>query len=194
MYTQVGVLMIFLYFIADFFPKRTNLFYKKTIIFLLMFLFWWVAGLSYKTGVDNYNYELVYYTGDMKFEYFELGYKLVNKIFNNYLNFDFYIFKGIVYIVTIFLFYKGLKFFLPNNKIGLFFILLYSYGVFYFFYIGFIRQTISISIFTFSLQYIYQKKKVKYIILVIISCMFHISSIFLYLIYFLYNNKRITKK
>ena len=84
MYTQIGILMIILYFITDFFPKNTNIYYKKFLLFLLIFLFWWVGGLAYKLGVDNYHYESFYYLQENKtYEYFELGYKALSKIFYN---------------------------------------------------------------------------------------------------------------
>ena len=192
MYTQIGILMIILYFITDFFPKNTNIYYKKFLLFLLIFLFWWVGGLAYKLGVDNYHYESFYYLQENKtYEYFELGYKALSKIFYN-LNLNFYIFKGILYFLLIVLVYKGIaKFFQNKRDIMLVFLLLFSYGLFYFFYISFIRQAIVISIFIYSLQYIMYKKKIKFFILITISYLFHKTAIILYLLYYLFNNKKI---
>lgn len=194
MYTQIGILMLILYFIADSFPKNINIYYKKLLLFSLIFLFWWVGGLAYKLGIDNYHYELFYYlqkNGD--YEYFEIGYKFINKLFYK-LNLNFYVFKGSLYFLLVILIYKGIKEFFPNKEdLMLSFIFIFLYGSFYYLYISFIRQAIALSIFIFSLQYIYKKKKIKYLVLIIIACFFHKTSIILYPLYYLFNNLAVKK-
>ena len=194
MYTQIGILMMILYFIADFLPKNTNIFYRKILLFLLIFLFWWVGGLAYKLGLDNYHYEFFYYIQNSdNYRYFELGYKLINRIFFK-LGLDFYIFKGILYFLLVILTYKGIKKFFQRKKdIMLVFLLLFSYGLFYYDYISFIRQAIAISIFIYSLQFIYAKKKTIFFMLIGVACLFHRTAIVLYFLYFMFNNKNIAK-
>lgn len=187
MYNYIFIMMFF-GFIVIFFIKNNNI--KKIFCYMIILLFWWVGGLAYKVGLDNYWYEH-YYLRDLRFlklskETFEIGYVLINQFFNN-LNLNYYTFRGIIFFIEVILIYKGIKsFFKKKDEISWIFILLYSYGIFYFYYFSFIRQSIAISIIIYSLQYIYMKKKWKYLFWIIIASLFHKSSIIFIGIYFLF--------
>lgn len=186
MYNYIFIIMFFC-FTMILFTKNNSM--KKILCFIIIVLFWWIGGLAYKVGLDNYWYEH-YYLRDLRFlrlskETFEIGYVIINQFFNN-LNLNYYIFRGIIFFIEAILIYKGIKsFFKKKEEISWIFILLYSYGIFYFYYFSFIRQSIAISIIIYSLQYIYVRRIWKYLFLIIIASFFHKSSIIFIGIYFL---------
>lgn len=168
--------------------------------YLILFLFFFVAGLSYKIHNDFQIYEMLYKYININniqkiiFNYNikEFGFLYLNILFNNILSFE--CFKAFVYLINTFLIYKGIRYFF-NEKDSLFILaLLYLYGVFYFFYLPSFRQSISISIFIYSLQYLEKKDAFRYFLLSFIACLFHKSGVILFCLYFIFKYLKTSKK
>lgn len=116
----------------------------------------------------NYNY--------LWLKNWEWGYKITNIIFNKYL--DFYEYKLGYYIIATFLIYQGIKKIKLKNEllvVTLLFLNIQFMGT----YINAVRQVMSISIFIYSIHYVYQKKNINYIVCILIASLFHFSSIIL---------------
>lgn len=157
----------------------------------IIIIFYLIAGMSYKVHNDYFIYENIYEKiefSNLKYINLEKGYVFLNAIFNKYL--EFYNFKSLIYLINTFLMYRGLKKILSYQKIYIVFGLMYLlFNQFYYFYLSAFRQSISISIFIYSLSYIKNKKLLKYTISVFIAFLFHKSAILLYLIYFIFNSR-----
>lgn len=164
---------------------------KKISQLSIIIIFYLVAGMSYKIHNDYFVYETIYEKinfSNLKYINFEKGYVFLNAIFNKYL--EFYNFKSLIYIINIFLIYKGLRKILIRQQVYMVLGLMYLlFSQFYYFYLSAFRQSISISIFIYSLSYIKNKKILKYTVNIFIAFLFHKSAIILYLIYFIFNSK-----
>lgn len=79
-----------------------------------------------------------------------------------------------------------------NEKISLS-IFMYFFGTLYFFSMTAIRQSISIGLFFISLKYIEEKNPKKYMLINLIGCLFHTTSIIFIPLYFLFNIKLTNK-
>lgn len=161
--------------------------------YIILFLFFFVAGLSYKIHNDYEIYEKAYKNINLIKNYsFEIGFIQICKIFQKFL--AFYQFKAVVYFINTILIYKGIRYFFSKKDTLNIIALLYLYGTFYFLYLPSFRQSISISIFIFSLKYIFQKKFLKYALCIVLATLFHRSAAILFLVYFFINWLKVNKK
>lgn len=143
---------------------------KKIYYFLTFPIFIIIFGLRYQVGADWYAYERAFY--DIGNDKFDIGYRLLSKliyfIFHNYSFLILFIFIFYAYS-----YFKNIEYFTPNYNLGIIAWMGISFLSF-----GVLRQSISIAIFFFSLRYINDHKG-KYILLICIASLFHISAIFL---------------
>lgn len=134
---------------------------------------------------DELIYEITYKGLNLKNLFindsFEIGYKISNLLFNKYLVYN--QFKIIYFGICTLLIYRGLSFFYKKKKICYIFLLLMLDTDFYIHYFIVIRQAMAISIFIFSLKYLYKKEFWKYSALIFIACLFHKSAIILIALY-----------
>ena len=196
-YISIGILFL----LGEIFLELKNKYSNKIGKYLILFLFFFVTGLSYKIHNDYEVYEFIYNIINIEnissMEKLiglniESGFLHLNLLFKNTLNFD--CFKALVYLFNTFLIYKGIRSFFDEKKSLFIVTLLYFYGVFYFFYLPSFRQSIGISIFIYSLQYIKNKNFIKYVGLISIACLFHKSCVVLFLVYFFINFFNFNKK
>lgn len=164
---------------------------KKISQISILVIFYLIAGMSYKIHNDYFIYEDIYRKinfSNLKYINWEKGYVILNAIFNNFL--EFYNFKSLIYLVNIFLIYKGLKKILIQEKVYLILGLMYLlFGQFYSMYLSAFRQSIAIAIFIYSLSYIINRKLISYTLSIILAFFFHKSAIILYPVYFIFSNK-----
>lgn len=169
--------------VLDFFKIRINI--KKKIALLLLLLLSIVDGIRNETGPDWFNY-LKHYKRELE-SIFEIGYTLVENIFIQ-LKLDYNLF---LFFISLFL-YLGLFFNifkLSRYKILGLFILYYLFVP----YIGINRQMISLTILSFSVKYYFENKNKKFIIIILLSSLFHISSLLFAVLYFFKKIKLIKK-
>lgn len=116
-------------------------------------------------------------------------YKQLNLIFPN-----FYVLIAVLslfYLITI---YKLIK---SNLKVEMYWfatMILLINPYLFLTHLSSIRQTIAICIFILSIKYIIDRKALKYFITIIIAANFHFSAIILLPLYFIINQKQISKK
>ena len=188
----IDVIIILCWLLRELKTKNIN----KILNIVMLVIFFSMSGLAYKIHNDYFIYELLYPSINFKnynlIYQFEVGYKLLNAVFNRILSF--YQFKALVYFVNIILIYKGLK--KLTSKSEVFYLLAFLYLDIHFFliYLSAFRQSISISIFIYSLQFIKKRKFLKYIFIISIACMFHKSAIVLFLVYPVIRIIKINKK
>lgn len=175
-YQAIDFLIIYFLLLGD----LKNPILTKISNFFLIFIFFSVTGLSYKIHNDMYVYQFLYehmnlsWIGKINLE---PGYILTSVFFSNFLSFP--LFKMLVYAVCTILIYKGLIAFVSRKDAAFIMALLYIIAPFYLIYESAFRQAITISIFIFSLQYLKEKKYIKYIVIILLAATFHISALLL---------------
>lgn len=161
--------------------------------FIILFIFFFVAGLGYQLHHDYVIYERIYDNQALFTDTgFEIGYQIINFTFSKIMSF--YQFKAVVYLINTVLIYKGIRYFYSEKKTLLIMVILYLYGHFYWLYLPFIRQSIAMSISIFSLRYIWKKELIKYLICIFIAILFHKSSILLLPSYYLLNYMKLSRE
>ena len=151
------------------------------------------AGLRYETGVDWYAYSNLFddtpsinQIGNPDgrsaiFSTIDYGYALFNSI-TKYLGGSIQTVFFIMSFFTSLLLYKGLKTYMKFDTISL---LVYFSLLFFILDMSGIRQGLALSIFFYSIRYIYERKFVKYLLLILFAASFHWSAYFLIPIYFI---------
>jgi len=170
---------------------------KDRVYFFLFLLFWLTAGLRFETGVDWPGYT-TFYTDieginnfDFQFSYlfkyseFEFGYAVLNSIFRTITSNIQLLFLFIAFITNLMLF-KSIKKYSDHIIVSL---LIYYSTIYFVLDLSGIRQCIALNIFLISLDSIYKKEFLKYILLIILATLFHTTALFLIPMYFLLNRK-----
>lgn len=141
-----------------------------------------IAGLREDIGYDFNAYKTLYnYIRNVPFlqiENIEMGYIFLNKFSCS--------FEVLILIMAIL--GVGIKIFYINkySKNKLISMLIYFSGIYIMFDMGVIRQGVSISIALISIEYIYNRKFLKFILTILCGSLFH-SSIWIFMpVYFLY--------
>ncbi len=186
------IFSIILFFAAHDYDRQMNKYTSDIIYFWLFLIFWLVAGLKYETGVDWPGYTEFFNNSESikevinKASYsffkteFEFGYVLLNSIVKTFTDNAQWLFLLIAFITNLMLFSS-----LKKYSKHIFVSLLIYYGTTYFILdMSGIRQCISLNLFLISLQYILERHFLKYLLVIIIASLFHISSLFLIPMYF----------
>ncbi|WP_423826660.1 EpsG family protein [Seleniivibrio woodruffii] len=88
-------------------------------------------------------------------------------------------------LLTVFFTFEFIKYFSVNYFYS---VLIYlSFGMYYFASMNQIRQYLAVSIFLYSLKYIYERSLLKYSLFICLAAIFHKSSIILWFLYFFLN-------
>lgn len=124
-------------------------------------------------GDHNYSSLLILVNGD------EYGY-FIFQILISYITANRYIFIFICSILMYVLYYRAFRLYINNYPIACFLFL----GLFYYFTITYIRQTIAVGIIWQSVRYIWLRKPIPFFSLVIIAYSFHNSALIFLPMYF----------
>jgi hypothetical protein len=161
------------------------------IVILILFLF--IAGLRYETGVDWRVYTSMFESTvsiheintslgrDLIFSSPDYGYCLlisIIKYFGGSIQTVFFIVSLITYLFL----YKAIVFFSDGKSISL---LVYFSLLFFVLDMSGLRQSLALSIFFYSIKYIYNKNLFKFTILILFAASFHWSAYLLIFIYFI---------
>lgn len=147
--------------------------YTKVTLFISFFLLLIVAGFRNMGGSDY----IVYRDHFNGFEgsRWEIGYELVVSFFR-FIGFNYFFFVFFVSLFTLIaLFYCIRKY----SQYPQFSLMLYFGGYFVYYNLIATRQLIALMIFLFSLQYLIDKKDVKFLLLILFGSLFHSSSLIL---------------
>ncbi|WDF59113.1 EpsG family protein [Flavobacterium sp. KACC 22758] len=171
------------------FDKQISRSFSIIIILILLF----IAGLRYETGVDWRVYESMFETTvpineitnslgrELIFSSPDYGYCLLIsliKYFGGSIQTVFFI----VSLLTYFFLYKAIVFFSNGKAISL---LVYFAVLFFVLDMSGMRQSLALSIFFYSIKYVYSKNRFKFVFLVLFAGSFHWSAYLLLFMYFI---------
>lgn len=174
---------------------KSNFNSKKGILLGISFLIIViVAGVRYKVGIDFNNYvklyEAVSWKGDIvsTFNYLlsldEPGYMLMNYVIKEIFNNSQVVFFVSSCITTFFIFKSILK---EKDNINVGLALFIFMMMFYIQSFTLVRQLIAASIVLFSLNFIYERNFIKFILYVLLATSFHYSALAIIPFYFFYS-------
>ena len=151
-----------------------------------------ISAVRYNVGTDYFD---TYYTGfyrilnESKFDNFEIGYLLLNKIIQLFTDnvFVLFIITSILFVSFTYASIYELSYCIPIS------ILMFFFTRYYFIGMNGVRQFIAISIATYSLKYVLKKDLKRFLLYIILACSFHYSTILFAPVWFL-NNLKINKK
>ena len=162
--------------------KRTSA--KRSVKIIILFIFatamCLVCSLRYEVGRDWENYisyfnNCITYEGD-----FELGYRLLNKLFY-YVAGDFYIMQFIVCGFCCVLTYRYI---IKQSEYPLFSLFLYYTAFFLSLEMAQVRQFIALSIIICGMPYVKKKKIIQWTLIIILAMQFHITALIAFPLYF----------
>lgn len=165
---------IFIYY----FEKKI---YKRYMIISFLIALFPIA-FRYGIGTDYFYTYYPYFNliGEGKRYFDEIGFNLLNKFI--------YIltkkFEVLIFITAFWFLYNMYKGILENSKNMVFSIILLFIGQAYFYSMNMIRQSIAISIIFYSIKYLKENKKNKYILMCLIASTIHISAILMVILVF----------
>jgi len=191
-YISIFLLIVFLLFIEEQIPERKRIYCDCLMLFVLGSL----TGFRAMGGTDFYVYLAVYnntpYLGEYLINYSQLHeiYPLFNmekgyigyiSFIKTFLGLSFYGYLVLQSIIIYTCMYIGLKKFIVHWGI---FILLFLYKMFFYETFISMRQPITIVLFYLMMPLIYERKALKYyLLLTFLVLPFHNGVIFLYLVY-----------
>ena len=163
--------------------------------FFLFLIFWLVAGLRYETGVDWPGYTSYFIRSENVREIlsnvsnsflnseFEFGYRLLNAAIKTFTDNVQWLFLFISFFTNLMLFSSIKKY-----SSHVFISLLIYFGTIYFVLdMSGIRQCIALNLFFISLDFIIKRDIFKYIAIILVASLFHITSLVLIPLYFILN-------
>lgn len=176
--------MVYIYFFIAFLPLAfTSLFIKRKqdrLLAKIMLVFYvLIYGLNYRSGVDWYAYEPIYYGKNLL--PFEYGYDSLQKTFSS-LNIDFWFFSFFIKSFFWIACYKVTKKYSQYICAPLFFLMMLSP----IFLTDVLRQMISASIFFIALINIDKRNAFSFSLIIAFSALFHISALLVLPFYFVY--------
>lgn len=188
------ILLVVFFSVFDF--SNLNVFKKKILLFFLSFILILFVGTRLETGDDWGEYTKVFdkiplvsdlWNDNGMFLLFRMepGYILFNSVIKSFggsIN-EVFLLSSIVVISLFFVFQKRYTL-LPFLAV-----LLYMRYGYMQFNMMFVRQGIAISIFFYSLKYIEDKKIIKYLLINILSSLFHSSLLIVLPLYFVINRR-----
>lgn len=155
---------------------------KNWFLFVTILICSLVLGFRYDVGVDFLNYEYIY-----NYQYFdevEDGYALINKILFS-LGFSSSSIFILVAFLQLFFFTKGVE--NINSRYLPFAIFFYFSTLYIFLSLNVLRQTLTFSIFLFSLKYVVNRQFIKYAVTILLASSIHRSALTLLPLYFFIN-------
>lgn len=162
---------------------------KKNTIFLLFSILFIFSAFRFNVGVDYPNYKELYETkGDIQAlirvgsRINEIGFIYIIKILN-ILGAGFQVLLMLYAFITIYFILKFIDIFSINYKLTL---IAYAFTpIFYLTSFNAVRQSAAISLFAFSIVYIYERKFWRYSLIILVGTIFcHLSMVLMLPIYF----------
>ena len=163
---------------------------NKLFWILSMFVFVIFYGLREAgVGVDDLTYKIIFenvsangFISEFLNTTMEPGYLLFNQLVSIFTN-NFQVLLFITTLIPIFLYYKAIEY--EADKISMFWAVFLLGTILFMYFCGITRLFIASSIIAYSLRFVFEKKPIKYLIMVLIATSIHYSAIFMiFLIYF----------
>lgn len=174
-YILLGIVIIFLTYIEILAKPK---FSSKTVLGVLSVILILFAGLRDKVGADWEAYYDFYQFGT---DSVEIGYATLNNFFSKSgVNYNLFLI-----LLNSFSLYLMFHFFDKNCDYKIIALLIFFSDLFLYFNLSGIRQAIATSITCFSFLYAYNRKQYKFLSLIIVASLFHLSAIIFALAYFI---------
>lgn len=161
-------------------------FTKKTIIFIFCLIFWWfLESFRWESGTDFWNYINNFQRMKLKFlwvDRYEMGYNLMLLFFRDYLKTTFIVFTATYYVIIFLLYFFSIRKATQNPILFLFIFFCFIVGL-----MGSTRQLMAVSIMFFASIYFLEKKKLWFIIFILLASLFH-RTIIVCLLFVLFTN------
>jgi hypothetical protein len=156
---------------------------KNAVRIIVMTILTLFIGLRFHTGADwglyiNYFYKFAEIGNKTSWE---IGYCILSKIIY-YLFGNYYILQ---FLATFLFIYSLNKFYSQNTEYPILAFTIFVFIYFISLFMAQVRQSIALSIVLLSTNYIFKKDFIKFSIMIVLACMFHISAIVAISLYFL---------
>ena len=168
--------------------NKTDARSRKIILGFAVAIYSIVLGLRYNVGTDYMAYMDIY--NMLYFDDVEWGYALINKILYN-AGLPFPAIFILVAFFQILLFLKGVE--KIDAKYLPYTVFFYFTTLYIFLSLNGLRQCLAFSIFVYSINYIADKKLVKYALTILLASTIHKSALILFALYFIINNDWLLK-
>ncbi|MFJ1262522.1 EpsG family protein [Capnocytophaga canis] len=165
----------------------SKIYRSRVVLYIFVMLLICFSGFRYNAGIDYFEYERLVYSDDLllRIEPFSSYFLLLSRKYNA--AWIFFFFTSLIYVLSIFL---GLIRFKVFGAISTF--LFTTFTISFLTSFGFVRQFVASGLVFLALSFLYYRKSIHYIILVIIASLFHVSAIVYLPIVFI--NKFVRKK
>ncbi|NNH34595.1 EpsG family protein [Acinetobacter sp. NIPH 2377] len=163
---------------------------RKSYFFLLITLCTFASIRNYSVGTDTSNYVSFFISGiDYKYYIYdpnvELGYQfLVYNILKFTHNYALYLLTVSIIVVSLMLY--SIRKYSKNYILSIYIYITFG---FYTFLFNTLRQAIALAILFYGVKYFLEKKLIKYLIIVFIASLFHVSAWIMIPFYFLVHSK-----
>ncbi|WP_425550350.1 EpsG family protein [Chryseobacterium ginsengisoli] len=181
------MILLFVFLLLNLaFVSNKLLFTNRTIIFIIGLVCWWfLESFRWESGTDFYNYYNNFnglQIDHIRTDRFELGYNLLVLFCRDYLHFTFYIFNSVYYGIIFLLYFFSVKKVIQEPILFLFIFFCFIVGL-----MGSTRQLMAISIMFFATIYFLEKKKLWFIVCIVLAAFFH-RTIIVCLIFILFTH------
>ncbi|GHT95461.1 hypothetical protein FACS1894141_4100 [Spirochaetia bacterium] len=157
---------------------------RKAILIGLTTILILFVGLRYHTGADWHGYINMFNNYHQEGMNREIGYMFLNRVFKRLID-NYYVLQFAVTCFVCISFYKFIAKYSKYPIVSLFlFIIFFMYNIL----MAQVRQSIAIAIILFSTQYIFDRKALKFLMMIALACLFHISAIVAISLYFFNKN------
>lgn len=159
---------------------------QKTLVLIFCLFFWWfLESFRWESGTDYWNY--INNFKRMKFKFlwvdrYEMGYNLMVLFFRDYLKTTFTFFIAVYYSIVFMLYFFSVRKATQNPMLFLFIFFCFGIGL-----MGSTRQLMAVSIMFFASMYFLEKKKLWFIIFILLASLFH-RTIIVCLLFVLFTN------
>lgn len=190
-----GIFAFLLFWLGTISDKRERFYLKRGIkphflkwdIVFAIFIFAFISGIRWNVGTDHLNYLLLYKDILKTHHYWqsdvEPGFYFISRIFAS-LNIHFTIYFAFWAFLQIFFIYYSFK---EERYLLPFLGLVIVTGMQYLLWMNGIRHILAACIFVFSIQFIHNRKFIKYFFTILLATLFHKSAIILLIFYFIPN-------
>lgn len=175
MYIYILVILAIILLYNKINTKKINVY---DIILLLILIL--VCGLRDGVGTDYGLYKFYYNNIDQNSR-FEIGFRFLIELANK-VGISYNTFLILISAITITLFYIAIKKYSSKPAASIFFFVALGYYAYSF---NIIRQMLAIAITLYGINYIKEKKFLKYLVLILVASLFHSTALIMIPVYFL---------
>ncbi|KQT24064.1 hypothetical protein ASG22_08570 [Chryseobacterium sp. Leaf405] len=166
------IIAVLLFIFLSLFSLKSQSIINKNICFIFCLVFWWfLESFRWESGTDYWNYINNFQRMKLKFlwtDRYELGYNLMVLFFRDYLKTSFTFFIAVYYLIVFILYYFSIRKATQKPLLFIFIFFCFVIGL-----MGSTRQLMALSIMFFGSIYFLEKKKLWFILTILLASLFH---------------------